>query len=96
MIQHVVLFRLKDTSAENVQKTKEILLSMDGNVPMLRGIQVGVDLLHSGRSFDIGLFVKLDDMAALEAYQNDPYHCSVVKKHMHAVRSDSVAIDFEI
>ena len=38
--------------------------------------------------------VLLDDEAALESYQNDPYHCSVVKKHMHAVREASVAVDY--
>ena len=31
---------------------------------------------------------------ALEEYQNDSYHCGVVKKHMHAVREASVAVDY--
>ena len=38
--------------------------------------------------------VTLDDEAALAAYQQDPYHVSVVKKHMHAVRLASVAVDY--
>ncbi|HIV00562.1 MAG TPA: Dabb family protein [Candidatus Stercoripulliclostridium merdipullorum] len=95
MVKHIVLFKLKDTSDENIAKTVGILRSMEGNVPMLRGIEVGSDFLHSDRSYDVALIVTLDDRAALEAYQNDPYHCSVVKKHMHAVRSGSVALDFE-
>ena len=41
------------------------------------------------------LEVVLDNAEALEQYQNDPYHCSVVKKHMHAVRESSIAIDYE-
>ena len=40
--------------------------------------------------------VLLDDADALDAYQKDEYHCSVVKKHMHAVAESSVAIDYEI
>ncbi|MBR6751410.1 MAG: Dabb family protein [Clostridia bacterium] len=96
MIKHIVLFKLKDKSPENLAKTKEILLSMDGNVPLLRSIEVGLDFLHSGRSFDVALITTLDSREALDAYQVDPYHVSVVKKHMHAVREDSVAIDFEI
>lgn len=96
MIKHIVLFKLKDKSPENLAKTKEILLSMDGNVPLLRSIEVGLDFLHSGRSFDVALVTTLDSREALDAYQVDPYHVSVVKKHMHAVREDSVAIDFEI
>lgn len=96
MIEHVVLFKLKDPSRENVEKTVSILRSMEGHVPMLRGIRVGADFLHSERSYDIGLFVRLDDEAALDAYQHDPYHCSVVKPHMHAVRSASVALDYKL
>ncbi len=96
MIKHIVCFKLADNSYENCAKAREVLLSMDGNVPLLRGIEVGVDFLHSGRSYDVILQVTLDDEAALDAYQNDPYHCDVVKKHMHAVCAASVAIDYHI
>lgn len=95
MIRHIVLFRLKDKSPENLELTKNILLSMEGKVQEIKAIEAGIDFLHSERSFDIALSVLLEDRAALEAYQNDPYHCSVVKKHMHAVREESVAADYE-
>lgn len=94
MIKHIVCFKLRE--GENPEKAKEVLLSMQGNVPMLRGIEVGVDLLHSQRSYDVYLAVTLDDMTALDAYQKDAYHVDVVKKHMHAVTQSSVAIDFQI
>ena len=69
---------------------------MKGNVPMLKGIEVGVDFLHSPRSYDIILMVKLENKEELDKYQNDPYHCDVVKAHMHSVASSSIALDFEI
>lgn len=96
MLKHIVMFKLKDNSAENVNGTRDVLLSMQGKVPMLRGLEVGCDFLHSERSYDIALTVVLDDKKALDDYQNDPYHCNVVKKHMHAVREASVAIDYYI
>ena len=96
MVKHIVLFKLSDNSPANCEKTAAILRSMDGKVDLLRGITVGVDNLHSPRSYDIALEVLLDDMAALEAYQQDEYHCDVVKKHMHSVACGSVAIDFDI
>ncbi len=96
MIKHIVCFKLKDNSFAECKKAKEVLLSMKGNVPQLRGITVGIDFLHSERSYDLILEVLLDDAEALESYQNDPYHCSVVKTHMHAVRESSVAIDYVI
>ena len=94
MIKHIVCFKLKDNSPAECEKAKEVLLSMQGNVPQLRDIKVGIDFLHSERSYDIILEVLLDDEAALESYQNDTYHCSVVKTHMHAVREASVAVDY--
>ena len=94
MIKHIVCFKLND--GESPEKAKEVLLSMQGNVPMLKGIEVGVDKLHSARSYDVILAVILDDMDALADYQVDPYHVGVVKKHMHAVTKSSVSVDFEI
>jgi hypothetical protein len=96
MIKHIVCFKLKDNSKENCEKTAQVLKSMDGKVDLLRGIEVGVDFLRSPRSYDVILQVTLDDESALEQYQNDPYHCDVVKKHMHSVMESSVAIDYEI
>ena len=94
MIKHVVCFKLND--GESPEKAKEVLMSMKENVSLLRGIEVGIDQLHSARSYDVMLTVLLDDFDALSAYQQDKYHCDVVKKHMHAVTKTSVAIDYEL
>ena len=94
MLKHIVCFKLKDNSPDNCEKAKEVLLSMQGKVELLREIRVGIDILHSERSYDLILEVVLDDEAALEAYQQHPYHVQVVKKHMHAVREASVAVDY--
>lgn len=94
MIKHIVCFKLKNR--DNAPKAKEILLSMEGKVPQLRSIEVGIDLLHSDRSYDVILQVIVDSMQALEEYQRDEYHCSIVKPFMHDVRETSVAVDYEI
>ena len=85
MIKHIVCFKLADPTPANCQKAAEV-----------RGIEVGVDELRSGRSYDVILQVLLDDMAALDAYQQDPYHCGVVKEHMHAVAENSIAMDYTV
>ena len=94
MLKHVVCFKIKE--GESVEKAAEVLRSMEGKVPMLRGIEVGIDALHSARSYDLMLTVLVDDFDALAAYQKDAYHCDVVKTHMHAVMAGSVAIDYEL
>ena len=92
MIKHVVCFKLKD--GESADKAVEVLRSMKGNVPQIIDMEVGKDFLKSQRSYDVILTVTLKDEKALEDYQKDAYHCGVVKPHMHAVRSGSVAVDY--
>ncbi len=96
MIKHIVCFKLRDASEENCEKAKEVLLSMKENIDYIREIEVGVDFLHSARSYDIYLSVVLDNEEMLDIYQKDQYHCDVVKAHMHAVTEKSVSLDFEL
>ena len=97
MYKHVVCFKLAEPTEELCRQTKEILLSMRENVPMVRSVSVPLppksDSRPSHRSYDIILEVVLDGQEALDAYQNDLYHVNVVKKHMHAVSCASVTVD---
>ncbi|MGN1096306.1 MAG: Dabb family protein [Christensenellales bacterium] len=96
MIKHVVCFKLKDKTEENMQNAISTLLSMKDNVPTVREIEVHRDFLESPRSYDIMLEVTLDDKETLDVYQNDAYHCSVVKELMHRISEKSVSIDYKI
>lgn len=93
MIRHTVCFKLKE--GESVEQAANVLRSMEGKVDTAKNISVGVDFLHSPRSYDLILQVDVLDEEALEKYQADEYHCSVVKKHMHAVAESSIAVDFK-
>lgn len=95
MIKHIVCFKLLDNSKEACEKAKAVLMGMKENVPLLKDINVGIDVLHSERSYDIILETVLSNLEDLDKYQNDPYHVNVVKKYMHAVRKSSIAIDYE-
>jgi hypothetical protein len=93
MVIHVVLFRLRDRSAENIAETAAMLRAMKGRIPELLEIEVGVDELHSGRSYDIALRTRHASFEALDAYQVHPVHEEVVA-HMKRVLDASVAVDF--
>jgi hypothetical protein len=95
MITHIVLFKLKEPTTEAIAITKAKLESMAGKVPLLRHLEVGVDVIRSERSFDIALFTKFDSLSDLQAYQVDPYHAGEVVPHMKAVCSSIVAVDYE-
>ena len=96
MIKHVVCFKIKEECKNRIEEAKNTLLSMRENVPNIIKLNVGIDLLHSERSYDIILEVVLESMEYLSIYQQDEYHCNVVKPLMHAIRSASVAVDFEV
>jgi hypothetical protein len=94
MITHIVLFRLKDRSPENIERTAQVLRSMEGRIDELLSLEVGVDVLRSGRSYDIALTAKFESLEALGAYQIHPVHQEIVK-YMSEVGEVSVAVDYE-
>lgn len=95
MITHIVSYKLKDPSPENLAAARDHLLSMDGKIPQLRSLEVGLDQLHTQRSFDIVLITRFDSWENYEAYQAHSYHQSVVIPHIRSAVEKSVAVDFE-
>ncbi len=96
MIAHIVLFKLKESTPEGIEKAKQLLLSMDGKVEMLRHLEVGVDVIRSERSADIALYTKFDSLEDLQAYQVHPYHANEVAAYMRSVCSSVTAADYQV
>ena len=95
MITHIVLFKLKDPSPENIAATRTILLGMNGKIPEIRRLEVGADVLRSERSYDLALTACFDSLVDLQAYQVHPCHADDVVPHIRAVCSSVVAVDYE-
>ena len=95
MIRHIVLFRIKDEYKHELPQLVQAFYGMKGKVEGLLELEAGQDILHSERSYDLALITLFADRAAFDAYQTHPAHLPV-KKHMHEVRSASVACDFEV
>ncbi|HEU0264258.1 MAG TPA: Dabb family protein [Geobacterales bacterium] len=95
MITHIVFFKLKEATPTQLTATRDLLLSMQGKVPQLRHLEVGIDIIHSERSYDLALFSRFDSMADLQSYQTDPYHAGTVIPHMKSVCAAIVAVDYE-
>ncbi len=96
MIKHIVCFKIKDEYQNLILEAKNTLLSMKEHIDYLIDIKVGVDFLHSERSYDLILEVTLENKEMLDVYQKNEYHCNVVKPLMHKIRSGSVAVDYEV
>ncbi|MDR1939635.1 MAG: Dabb family protein [Clostridiales bacterium] len=94
MITHVVLYKLKDNTAENRQKAVDNFLSMRGKIPALLSVEAGCDFLASERSFDVALVCRFESREKLDEYKEHPVH-QPVKKYMHGVVERSHSVDFE-
>ena len=96
MIAHIVLFKLKEPTAANIKAVKEMLLSMNGRLPMLRHLEVGTDVIRSERSYDVALYTRFDSLDDLHSYQVHPYHADTVVTFMKTNCSATVAADYEL
>jgi len=94
MITHIVFFKLKDRSPENIQRTRDVLAAMDGKIPQLRSLEVGIDVMRSERSYDLALVAKFDSLEDLRAYNDHPVHQEVLK-YIATVKDISLAVDYE-
>ena len=95
MITHIVLFKLKDKSPGSIRTAQEKLLSMNGKVDLLRHLEVGLDAVHSARSYDIALYTKFDTLDDLQAYQVHPYHGGDVAPYMREASEAVAVVDYE-
>lgn len=95
MIKHVLFVKLKDNSSQSCDKVKALFLSMKEHIDFIREIQVGIDYLHSERSYDVVLELCVDSPESLEQYQKHPFHVEQVKPYIHEVRSVSATVDYE-
>jgi Stress responsive A/B Barrel Domain. len=91
MLTHVVCFQFADPAdaAEAVRR----LAAMDGRIDALQGIEVGLDVTRSDRSYDVALITRHADAAGLAAYQADPVHQDVLV-WIRGKGPKAVAVDF--
>ena len=88
----MIMIKLNDSSEKSINEVKAKLLTMDGKVPMISDLEVLGDVLHSDRSYDVFLSALVEDENALDAYQNDPYHCEI-KTYIRSVAKSVIAVD---
>ena len=95
MITHIVLFKLHEPLPDVILEAKDRLSGMVGRVPQLRHIEVGIDVIHSDRSYDIALVTKFDTLEDLKAYQGHPYHAEQIVPYVRSISSSIIAVDYE-
>ncbi|MEL7371728.1 MAG: Dabb family protein [Myxococcota bacterium] len=93
MIVHNVLFKLKDPA--EVDEAVKVLRSMEGKIEELQHVEVGVDMLHTERSYHIAFISHFETWDDLKAYRAHPVHKPVID-HMNRVVETAAAVDYEV
>jgi len=94
VITHIVLFKLLHPSPERVEEGRKLLAGMAGKIPQLRHLEVGVNMVHTDRSYDLAMLARFDSLEDLQAYQNHPVHVDVVCS-LQSLRQAAIAVDYE-
>jgi hypothetical protein len=82
MLTHIVLFRLKDRRHDPIVATRDRIARIEGRIPALRSIQVGVNIVVSDHACDIALVTTFDSMDDLHAFQAHPVHLELLREVM--------------
>jgi hypothetical protein len=94
MLRHIVFFKFKpDTPPERRENFVDMLRALPGQIPGIVAAEVGEDILHKERSFDVALNFTFKERTALDSYTPHPKHVSVVEES-HRVNEKVCAVDY--
>ncbi len=99
MVKHIVFWKVKPdlTGAERDETLRRIKAgfeALQGVIPGLLRIEVGIDFLHSPESSDFVLYSEFASRAALDGYQAHPAHQAMVPM-VRDVRIERRVVDYE-
>ena len=84
MINHVVLFKLKDYPSDEKAKVlaeiKSLLEGLSDKIPEVKFIEVGLNYEVDAKSHDICLLSHFETIEALDKYRVHPEHLKVVER----------------
>ncbi len=98
MINHVVLFKLKNYSVEDksriIAEMKSLLEGLKGKIDELKYIEVGVNYELNVKSYDLALLSHFNSIEDLDKYRIHPEHQKVLARFSE-LRLERAAVDFE-
>jgi hypothetical protein len=96
MIQHIVLFKLKESATPGqIVEAGEALLAMKAGIPEIKSVHFGPNLGPSVKEYSHVLIVTCEDMGAVERYLNHPAHRETVGRFIAPIRDARLAADLE-
>jgi Stress responsive A/B Barrel Domain len=99
MIKHVVFFSLKPEAegkgkAENARIIKSRLEALNGKIPVIVKLEVGINSNPAESGWDLALVSEFKNTADLDAYQKHPEHVKV-GEFIGKVKSGRACVDYD-
>ena len=95
MVKHIVMYKLKNPTEENIKAMIDKFMSMKGKIDILKFIRAGGDFVKSARSYDVCLECEFENKADLEQYAVHPIHIPV-KEFVGTMVEKAHSVDYEI
>ncbi len=100
MVRHVVMWTLKEYARDqskwdNARQAKSLLESLNGKIPGLLQLQVGIDFSRTESSADLVLISEFQDRTALDEYLRHPEHQKVAV-FIGDIRRERMVVDYEV
>jgi hypothetical protein len=94
MLQHFVFIKYHTATAEShIEEFRRRMLALREVVPGIAHLEVGRDILHDARSWDLVLVMRFVSVEALREYQRHEAHQQVMQFNQPCV-ADVASVDF--
>lgn len=96
MIKHIVMWKFKaETAEEDKLEMKRQLEALQGVVPSLLSIEIGLDVSGKPAAMDMVLYSEFNTMEDLASYAGHPEHLKVVE-FVKPLVCERAVVDYEI
>ena len=95
MLQHYILIKfIEDTNDEHIGEFCRRMLALRTAISSIEHLEIGRDILHDARSWDLILILRFVSTEALRSYQQHPEHLRLMEFNQPFV-TDVASVDFE-
>lgn len=96
MLQHYILIKYqKGISEEHIAEFRKRMLALQTSIEGIEHLEIGRDILHDARSWDLILIMRFASVDTLRRYQQHPEHQKVMAFNQPFV-ADVASVDFEL
>ena len=99
MIKHIVMWRLKASAEganreQNAKILKTELEALKKKIPLIRHIEVGINMMPSEAAYDVALYSEFANEKDLDSYQKHPEHLKIAE-FAAKVRETRAVVDYK-